>query len=175
MGESRGQHRIPHGALIAIACGVLIGACGSSGKPSTTAASVHPGVRFAQCMRAHGEPDFPDPDADRSPGHDARACTPRDGVCTETGHRPPISGFQAGSKGVWREAPGPTTELTSIGAPFRPPPSARSRSLQQRAAAQSASTAEATAEGPRPEPPRPGPVYEIVGNIWGSSSVTSLT
>jgi hypothetical protein len=33
MRESRGQHRIPRGALIAIACS-LIGACGSSGKPA---------------------------------------------------------------------------------------------------------------------------------------------
>lgn len=63
--ESRGEHRIPRGALIAIACSLLVGACGSSGKPGTTAASLDLGIRFARCMRAHGVPNFPDPSSGR--------------------------------------------------------------------------------------------------------------
>jgi hypothetical protein len=55
-------------ALIAI----LIGGCGSSapaetgsggGGGNTTAAHAQAGVKFAECIRAHGVTDFPDPSA----------------------------------------------------------------------------------------------------------------
>lgn len=51
-------------ALAAISCSLAIAACGSSGKPTGTAASSDPALKEAQCMRAHGVPNFPDP----SPG-----------------------------------------------------------------------------------------------------------
>ena len=49
-------------ALAAIACAMAIGACGSSSK-STAGAGVSPRNQYADCMRAHGVPNFPDPSA----------------------------------------------------------------------------------------------------------------
>jgi hypothetical protein len=54
-------------ALGALACAVALSACGSSGN-SIAAASGGPsssdfGLRFADCMRSHGVPNFPDPSA----------------------------------------------------------------------------------------------------------------
>ncbi len=54
-------------ALAALACAVALSACGSSGD-SIAAASGGPsasdaGLRFADCMRSHGVPNFPDPSA----------------------------------------------------------------------------------------------------------------
>src|SRR5947199_8979704 len=49
---------------------LAVAACGSSGGHTTTAASAGAGAssgakasleRFSQCMRSHGEPQFPDP------------------------------------------------------------------------------------------------------------------
>jgi hypothetical protein len=55
------------GTLAAVACAVLIAACGASGG-SVAAASGGPspahvaaGIKFAGCMRSHGIPNFPDP------------------------------------------------------------------------------------------------------------------
>jgi hypothetical protein len=46
--------------LAAVACAVLIAACGSSNKPS--ASSHHSQfLAFSECMRSHGVTDFPDP------------------------------------------------------------------------------------------------------------------
>ncbi len=48
-------------ALAAITCGMAIGACGSSSKPNENAAVSAPGIKYADCMRAHGVSNFPDP------------------------------------------------------------------------------------------------------------------
>jgi hypothetical protein len=40
-------------------CGLVLAACGSSGKPSTSGPD--PALKLARCMRAHGVPNFPDP------------------------------------------------------------------------------------------------------------------
>ena len=50
-------------ALAAGICAVLIGGCGSSSKPSGATASGGPLLKYAQCVRAHGVPNFPDPKA----------------------------------------------------------------------------------------------------------------
>lgn len=55
-------------ALVVASCAIALAACGSA-KPATTAASLNPStttaqhaaLRFAQCMRAHGVSNFPDP------------------------------------------------------------------------------------------------------------------
>jgi hypothetical protein len=48
--------------LATLTCTVAIAACGSSTKPSGTAASHQTsGLAFAQCMRSHGLPNYPDP------------------------------------------------------------------------------------------------------------------
>jgi hypothetical protein len=51
------------GALAAGICAALIAGCGSSSKPSGASASGGPLLKYAQCMRAHGVPNFPDPKA----------------------------------------------------------------------------------------------------------------
>ena len=52
--------------VLATATGVLaIAACGSSGKARgpSSAVGVSSAIKFAACVRAHGVPDFPDPDS----------------------------------------------------------------------------------------------------------------
>jgi hypothetical protein len=61
-------HRIRNIAFttFGMAASVLaLAACGSSSKPSSTMGSAGsaPAVKFADCMRAHGVPNFPDPSA----------------------------------------------------------------------------------------------------------------
>ena len=58
----------PVAALATIAIVALLSACGSNapaatGSGSNTAANVEQAVKFSQCMRANGVPNFPDPDA----------------------------------------------------------------------------------------------------------------
>lgn len=47
-------------ASAALICAAVVVGCGSSGVPQT-GASGGPLLRLAQCMRAHGIPNFPDP------------------------------------------------------------------------------------------------------------------
>ena len=47
-------------ALITAGCAVALAACGSSGG-STNSSRVSAGIKVADCMRAHGVPNFPDP------------------------------------------------------------------------------------------------------------------
>jgi hypothetical protein len=50
-------------ALVALGCAVVLAACGSSSKPPTATSNDHAlGVKFADCMRDHGVPSFPDPE-----------------------------------------------------------------------------------------------------------------
>jgi hypothetical protein len=51
------------GAVAAGICAALIAGCGSSTKPKAAAASGGPLLKDAECMRAHGVPNFPDPRA----------------------------------------------------------------------------------------------------------------
>lgn len=64
--DGRGQVRRP-GALalaaVAIACALVLAACGSSHHPGHTQASSHAKlVRYSDCMRSHGVSNFPDPE-----------------------------------------------------------------------------------------------------------------
>jgi hypothetical protein len=49
--------------LATLGCAVAIAACGSSGKPTSGSGSGgrSSGLAFAECMRAHGMTNFPDP------------------------------------------------------------------------------------------------------------------
>jgi hypothetical protein len=49
--------------LVALAGAAAIAACGASSQAGTTAggSGVGPGIKFADCMRTHGVPNFPDP------------------------------------------------------------------------------------------------------------------
>ena len=51
-------------ALAAITCAMAIGACGSSSKSNANAGVSAPGIKYADCMRANGVPNFPDPSAE---------------------------------------------------------------------------------------------------------------
>jgi len=48
-------------------CAVVLAGCGSSGNTGTGSQSsgVPAGIKFADCVRAHGVPNFPDPGASR--------------------------------------------------------------------------------------------------------------
>lgn len=51
--------------LAAIACAGALAACGSSGKPHSAGGPLSggAGIEYADCMRANGVPNFPDPSA----------------------------------------------------------------------------------------------------------------
>jgi hypothetical protein len=53
----------PFMMLVAIPCAVAIVACGSSGTTHRASSSnrAAQGIKFADCMRSHGVPNFPDP------------------------------------------------------------------------------------------------------------------
>ena len=57
------------GALAGV-CVTGLAACGGSGphKPAKASARTNSGVKFAQCVRTHGYPDFPDPGGAFPPG-----------------------------------------------------------------------------------------------------------
>lgn len=54
---------MPERTVFVMACAALIAACGSGGRSGGTARSrgAQASVRFADCMRSHGVPSFPDP------------------------------------------------------------------------------------------------------------------
>jgi hypothetical protein len=54
--------------LLAIIAAAGLAACGSSQDPSTSAAKPDQMVAFANCMRSHGVPNFPDPGSNGSGG-----------------------------------------------------------------------------------------------------------
>lgn len=47
--------------LAAIGCGIALAGCGSSSKPPGSGPAGTQALRYANCMRANGEPRFPDP------------------------------------------------------------------------------------------------------------------
>ena len=52
-------------AIAGCGCALVLAACGSSSTPHAAASNDHAvGVKFATCMRDHGVPNFPDPEAD---------------------------------------------------------------------------------------------------------------
>jgi hypothetical protein len=52
----------PARLLAALAvCAIALAACGSSSKPGSSGAANTQAVKYAECMRANGTPNFPDP------------------------------------------------------------------------------------------------------------------
>ena len=45
-------------------CAMALAACGSSAKPSSTGSADMQAVKYADCMRTNGMPNFPDPGSD---------------------------------------------------------------------------------------------------------------
>lgn len=57
------RRRLPI-AVAVLGCALTIAACGSSSHSTTSVAAGHSAfLGFAECMRSHGVPDFPDPGA----------------------------------------------------------------------------------------------------------------
>jgi hypothetical protein len=57
------RRRLPV-ALAVLGCVLTIAACGSSSHSTTSVAAGHSAfLAFAECLRSHGVPDFPDPSA----------------------------------------------------------------------------------------------------------------
>ena len=82
-------------ALASITFGLVIAACGSSGNPSTSASSSSSqGLKFSQCMRAHGVSNFPDPS-----GHGQIA------IGASSGINPQSPAFQSAQKACIKFAP----------------------------------------------------------------------
>lgn len=84
-------------ALSIAGCAMALTACGgSSKKPSQTASAG--GIKFADCMRLHGVPNFPDP----SSGGGGIQITPSSGI------NPQSPAFQSAQKACSKLLPGPT-------------------------------------------------------------------
>jgi hypothetical protein len=69
------RQRLHHANAFAVACCVLaIAACGASSKSTARAGSnpVAASLKFAECIRSHGVPDFPDPGSDGLTSTDGR-------------------------------------------------------------------------------------------------------
>lgn len=58
MRNRRSDQRVIAAAVMV--CALTLVSCGSSGKSSSTAASLSPRLQFDNCMRSHGVPSFPD-------------------------------------------------------------------------------------------------------------------
>jgi hypothetical protein len=64
---SRAAGTSPLAVVTLACCALLLGACSSPGNTGTGSqpSGVSPGIKFADCMRAHGVPSFPDPGTSR--------------------------------------------------------------------------------------------------------------
>ena len=108
--RARGHRHVGVGALAVVSCVVGLAACGSSAKSNPGSGSKGAGVaiKFADCMRAHGVPNFPDP----SPGGGIQ-------ISSSSGIDPRSPAFQ--------EAQNACSKLMPGGGPVRGPVSASRR------------------------------------------------
>ena len=74
---NRHRHGLPS-ALIAVSCGLVIAACGSTGSSAgaSTSGTPNAGLKFAECMRSHDVPNFPDPGANGGGFHPIAGINP---------------------------------------------------------------------------------------------------
>lgn len=87
--------------LISIGCVTLVmalavAACGSSGRPKAHDAAFAQGLKFSNCMRAHGVSNFPDP----SSGGGIK-------LVPGSGLNPQSPSFQSAQRACSKYAPGP--------------------------------------------------------------------
>lgn len=78
----------------AVICALALAACDSSNQPKSAAGGRGQALKFADCMRAHGVPNFPDPSAGG-----AIDITPQSGI------NPQSPSFQAAQHACSRYAP----------------------------------------------------------------------
>jgi hypothetical protein len=79
--------------LAATSCTLAIAACGSSSQSSRTAAASNTQLDYANCMRSHGVPNFPDPSAGG-------------GINIPSGIDPQSPAFQSGDQVCRKRLPG---------------------------------------------------------------------
>ncbi|HTX46623.1 MAG TPA: hypothetical protein VMD48_10105 [Solirubrobacteraceae bacterium] len=84
-------------AAVGLGCALALAACGSSSNPSTTSSSNgHAiGIKYSDCMRSHGVPNFPDP----SSGGGIQ-------ISSSSGINPASPAFQAAQKSCGSLLPG---------------------------------------------------------------------
>ena len=121
-GKTLGGHRHKLVAVVVVGSALVIAACGSASKPSTAATSVSStAVRFADCMRSHGLPSFPDPSPGGSTSRASirgrpRSSQPTRRVATATGeHRAGLARLRGASgsrRSRTRDACAPTAFRT---------------------------------------------------------------
>ncbi len=82
--------------VAAAGCTIVLAGCGSSGKPSgsSDASNESVGIKYADCMRSHGVPNFPDPG-------------PGGGVQIGAGINPQSPAFQSAQSKCSSLMPGP--------------------------------------------------------------------
>jgi hypothetical protein len=128
---------------VALTCATVVVACGSSGAPRIDA-SGGPLLRLAQCMRAHGVSNFPDPSS-------SGGLTIPNDIDT---HAPAFKAAQAACAKLAQSAGGPTN-------------SAQSRQAQLLALAKCMrSHGVANFADPTPSPPPPSSGNAVGGNGW---------
>ena len=81
--------------LISAGCAVLLAACGGSHDPGSRQTAFAQGLKFSQCMRAHGLTNFPDPSA----GGGIQ-------LNSSSGLNPSSPGFQAAQNACAKDMPG---------------------------------------------------------------------
>jgi len=104
--HSRPTRTLPTVVLPLLACAVALAACGSSTKSKTLAASTPSsastppafGVKFAQCIRKHGVPNYPDPGS---------------GTISGAGINPRSPAFQAAQTECFKLVPGSDPAATN--------------------------------------------------------------
>ena len=136
-------------ALAGVTCAVALAACGSAGKSNPGSASKAAGIKFSDCMRSHGVPNFPDP----SPGGGIQ-------IGSGSGIDPQSPAFQSAQNVCSKLMPG--------GGPGRGPVSA-SRKLEMVKLAQCMRKHGLTMfPDPTATPPAPGAGLGIAFNSPGS-------
>jgi hypothetical protein len=94
--RSPGHRRFYALALAAVSGAMALTGCGSSGTadPGSGSSGGGAGIRFADCMRSHGVPSFPDPSAGGG------------GIQIPSGINPQSPGFQSAQKACSKLMPG---------------------------------------------------------------------
>jgi hypothetical protein len=136
--------------LTAISCLVMLAACGSSGshKPSGSAGEAA-GIKFADCMRGHGVPNFPDPS-----GRGGIQITPGSGI------NPRAPAFQAAQNAC--------SKLLPDGGAAHGPPSEKRKLAMLKLAKCMRSHGLATFPDPTSSPPAPGGGFGLAFGSPGS-------
>lgn len=140
--RSRRAARVAAGVTAAVALSQVVAACGSSSRlqvaqlGATTPSQASQMLAFSRCMRSHGEPTFPDPDAHGQIKQQLRASgidenTPRDQTAVSACHRVLPDGGNSGTTQAevqqeWSEFRSFTRCMRRHGVPTWPEPQPRS-------------------------------------------------